>query len=113
MKVRTFTDPFTACDFLAVQIDDTLTITNAMTDEKMTFKIEDEAICVPLSLFEHVETLDVKETCDILEISRQRLSQLVNANTLHPIYIGSSQHFVYEEVLNYKKRRKTGRPKKE
>ncbi len=113
MQLRTFTDPFTGAPFEGIEIDDEITIPNAITGEPCVFKIKDECIMLPLEMCEAVQIINAQETCMKLHISRQRLSQLVNNEMLHPIYLGNSQYFVLDAVLEYKRNRKVGRPKKD
>lgn len=113
MEIRQFTDPLTAVGFQGVRIDDTITITNALTGEPTVFKIFDDCIMLPLKMCEPIKVINAQETCMKLHISRQRLSQLVNTEMLHPIYLGNSQYFVLDSVLEYKRNRKVGRPKKD
>lgn len=113
MKLRRFSDPFTAGGFSAVEIDDALIIDNALTGEKMRFEIEDDTIRLPLEMCAPIEIVDAQTAAMTLHISRQRLSQLVTAKVLHPIYLGNTQYFIEEKVLEYKRNRKNGRPRKD
>lgn len=113
MELRNFTDPFAGIDFTVVAHDDEIRFMHPITNETVTAHLDGETLSIPLSAFERVETMNVKETCDTLEISRQRLSQLVANDILIPFYIGDSQHFRTADILEYKQNRKTGRPRKQ
>lgn len=111
MELHQFTDPLTGAGFQGIQIDDKVTITNVITNEPTIFRIKDGCIMLPLEMCKPVTVINAQETCMELHISRQRLSQLVNTEMLHPIYLGNSQYFVRDSVLEYKRNRKVGRPK--
>lgn len=113
MKIHNFTSPFTGVDFTAVESNSELIVTNVITGKQMHLPLINDQVHVPTSLLKHVDMIDAKEACMKLHISRQRLSQLVNAETLRPIFIGNSQYFLIDDVLEYKGKRKNGRPKKE
>lgn len=70
------------------------------------------SITVSLDDFAHVETVTPDEATDILMISRQRMSKIVNEDVIHAHIIAGKPILKLEEVLDYKENRKPGRPRK-
>lgn len=112
MQNDLFTCPFTGCDFTAKQEGDELRFADAVTGHEVKLPLLDGNLILPITLLKHVKTISAQETCMTLHISRQRLSQLVNAETLRPIMVGNCQYFIRDDVLEYKMKRKNGRPRK-
>lgn len=112
MKVKKFTDPITGIQFYAPMFNNRILLTNAITGEKMNCPISHGDVCIPLSWFKDVEMANSPEVCEELKITRARLSQLVSKEVLKPIHIGNEHYFLREHVLEYKRTRKNGRPRK-
>lgn len=113
MKIKKLTDPFIGAPIEAVQMGDSLIFDDPIRGGKLVCDVVDNYIKLPLESFEYTELIPSQEACMELHISRQRLSQLVQAEILHPIYLGNSQYFEVQKVLEYKQNRKPGRPRKE
>lgn len=113
MEIKKYTDPFTGAPIETVQLNDQLIFDDPVHGGKLVCDVVDNYIKLPLKSFEFTELIPSQEACMKLHISRQRLSQLVQAEILHPIYLGNSQYFVAQRVLEYKQNRKPGRPRKE
>lgn len=111
MKLRKLTDPFTGAPIEAMQMDDHLTFTSPLNGGQFICRIDNGCISLPLGEFDYVELMDSQDAAMMLHVSRQRISQLVDTDVLKPIYLGKTQYFSKEDVLNYKKERKPGRPK--
>lgn len=113
MKLIKLTDPFTGAPLEAVRMEDHLIFDRPLKAEKLVCHIvEKDYVKLPLKCFEYVELMDGKEAAMELHVSRQRMVQLVEANILKPVYLGKTQYFSRADVLEYKKSRKPGRPKK-
>lgn len=70
------------------------------------------SITISLDDFAHVETVAPDEATDILMISRQRMSQIVNDGVIPAHEIGGKTVLKLKDVLDYKESRKPGRPRK-
>lgn len=70
-------------------------------------------LCIPLKCFERVETVTPSEAANILNVSKQRMSQLIRSNVLNAHIVNGQPVFKLEDVLEYKRTRKLGRPRKE
>lgn len=109
------TDPFTGASLDAVKLDDHLIFEDPLDpiSDIVCDIVRDDYIKMPLESFRYRELIESKDACMELHVSRQRISQLADKGILKPIYLGNSQYFLMDDVLNYKKNRKPGRPKKE
>lgn len=112
MKLKTLTSPFTGLDFKAFEIDDMLIFHNPISNEKITLKVEDGNIMLPLDLCEHVEIVNTVEAANILCVSRQRIREIVQNETLQSFNIAGQTFFKFDDVLEYRRTRKAGRPRK-
>lgn len=113
MRVETKTCPFTGLSFGAVFEDDRVVITNPLTREHIAFHIEGDMLIIPLKELKRIYTLSPSEAAQELEVTRQRIDQLVKSKKLHPAYIGQEMVFLEDDVIEYKSKRKNGRPRKE
>lgn len=111
MKVQKFTDPITGTPFDAPVFKDYMVLTNAITGEKVHCRIVRDVVYMPLRWFDHVALMSSPDVCGELKITRARLSQLVSKEVLKPIHIGNEHYFMSNQVLEYKRNRKNGRPK--
>lgn len=70
-------------------------------------------LCIPLKYFDHIETVSAADAAKMLDVSRQRMSQLTNSNKLNAHMVNGQPVFKLDDVLEYKRTRVIGRPKKE
>lgn len=106
------TSPFTGLEFDSVIMDNAMVISNPLTNEKTTYEIEDDFVKIPLSAFKNVKLITNSEAQTLLDVSYTRIRELVLNETLQSFNIGETRYFKLEDVLEYKKNRKTGRPRK-
>lgn len=111
MELQKFTDPITGTNFSAPIIDGYAIINHAVTGEKVKMKVENGTISFPIEAFTYSKLIPSSEVCAILNITRQRLSQLVACKVLKPVQINGMHNFQEKAVLKYKVERKNGRPK--
>ena len=111
MKVQKFTDPITGTQFDAPIFKDHMVLTHAITGEKVHCRIVRDVVYMPLRWFDNIEQMTSLEVCKELNITRARLSQLISKEVLKPIHIGNEHYFLCDQVLEYKRNRKNGRPK--
>lgn len=120
MQKKKLTCPLTGCDFEVITTDEK----NPMFEkflmshpiEHYPFKAyvnERYELCIPLKYFEHVETVSVTKAAELLNVSRQRIHQLVNSSVLNAHVVNNQPVFKLDDVLEYKRTRKLGRPRKE
>lgn len=61
----------------------------------------------------YIETVTPKQAQEILEVSKQRISQIVATNVIPMHRIAGQIVFRLDDVLRYKENRQVGAPKKE
>lgn len=113
MKMRKCTCPLTGITFDAIMDEHEMIVTNPLTEKAITFSINHGFVQIPISMFKSVPLLTPTATAYELGVTRQRVDQLSKTNKLTPHYIANTLMFIKDEVLEYKKQRKNGRPKKE
>ena len=108
------TDPFTGEKFIATfDSDNTMSVRNPLTGASYNFKISGNAICIPLKLFDYIETVTLTDAANILDISRQRINKIAKDGII-PVYkLNNKRVFKLSDVLRYKQMRKVGKPSKE
>lgn len=70
-------------------------------------------LCISMIYFELVETVTPVEASEILETSRQRVTQILNDDIIPSHIVNGKPVFKLDDVLEYKSTRSVGRPKKE
>lgn len=113
-ELRRFSCPMTGIEFSGIVNDEngSIMIKPPFTDSPIKLKIEDGELRIPLSLYDYRPVMTVPEAAEELEISRQRIMQLIQMRRLRAFYIHHKPYVLKDEVLNYKSSRRTGRPKR-
>ena len=111
MQLQKFTDPITGIPFDAVVNSEGMVIEHPLTGEKHVIPIVNGEIRFPLELFNHIEIMRADEVTKYLNITRQRLNQLIQAGKFTMACPQPAFFFTKESVLEYKRTRKPGRPK--
>lgn len=70
-------------------------------------------LCIPMTYFELIETVTPVEASEILETSRQRITQILNDDIIPSHIVNGKPVFKLDDVLEYKENRSVGRPKRE
>ena len=116
MHKITFTCPFTGCAFDATMDKaKNIYVKHPITSEIHLVKFDAYMGCyeVPEYLFKHIETVSLGQSAEILEVTRQRMSDIAAYNTIPPKTVNGQTVFSLTDVLKYKETRKTGRPRKD
>lgn len=112
-----FTCPFTGVEFQAFKEPHSkrMFFAHALDHEMfgITWDMERDCFIVPAHMFRHIPTCTPAEAAEILDVSRQRISQLVNDDVIPSHIVNGQPVFVMSDVLNYKESRKAGRPRKD
>lgn len=109
-----FTCPLTGAEFNATAEDDgSLSVTNPITGNIENYRIQNNKICIPIGAFDHVPMIDETQAAKMLNVTKQRINFMAKNKQLHSCIIGGRRFYRESDILNYKKQRKTGRPKKE
>ena len=106
------TCPFTGIEFQGFKHNGKLHFSHPLLHEMCSANIKDNRICIPESLFTHIETITPSDAMDILDVSRQRISQLVNDDVIPSHMVNGQPVFLKADVLEYRDSRKAGRPRK-
>ena len=115
MKRILLTCPFTGVTFEALQTADNNIIgRNPITGNeiRMNFNSSCNRYYIYPDAFKKIETLTLSEAADVLEISVQRISKMVNDGVIPSFEIDGKKKTTLESVLEYKKTRKVGAPKR-
>lgn len=116
MKELVLTCPFTGVSFKALlSSDNNIYYINPLTGKQMTAKLEtlESTITLAIEDFAYVESVSPKDAQEILDVSKQRISQIVASNIIPVRIVSGSPRFLKEDVLRYKESRSVGAPKKE
>ena len=70
-------------------------------------------LCIPMTYFELIETVTPVEASEILETSRQRITQILNDDIIPSHMVNGKPVFRLDDVLEYKENRSVGRPRKD
>lgn len=113
IKQERLSCPFTGAEFKATFDDNHIHILNPLTGASYDFKIQGNAITIPLELFNYIETVNFNEAADLLEVSNQRISALSKNNVIPTYTVNGRKYFKLADIIRYKNLRKIGRPNKE
>lgn len=115
MKEITLTCPFTGVEFKALeQNDGTLLVKNPISGNMHVLKCNEMGkIEISRNWLDHINMVNAKEAAEILEISRQRISAIIQNKTIPSYLIANTPMLKLSDVLKFKETRKCGRPFKE
>lgn len=116
MKETILTCPFTGIEFNAIiDADNNLYVKHPITGEvnKINYNSSIKKYNLPKSLFKHIDTISLSEAADILGVSRQRISAIAANSTIEPFTVNGQTVFKRADVLQYKRTRKIGAPRKD
>ena len=116
MKELLLTCPFTGVPFKAIQSsDDMVYFIHPLIGEQLTgiYDARTNTIAVSMKNFEYMETVSPKEAQEILNVTKQRISQIVASSIIPVKIVAGLPRFLRDDVLRYKETRCVGAPKKE
>ena len=106
------TCPFSGVEFQGFKHNGKLHFSHPLLHEMFSVSVENGKIIIPESLFTHVETITPNDAMDLLGVSRQRISQLVNDDVIPSHMVNGQPVFIKSDVVEYAQNRKAGRPRK-
>ena len=115
MKELILTCPFTGAEFTAHEYPDgKIEFIHPLTGEALfvNWNCSIKKYNVPRMFFEHIETMTPNEAAKELDVTPQRISQIMKDEIIPVRYINNSPVFLAQDVHSYKKTRKVGAPKK-
>lgn len=116
MREKIFTCPFTGCKFSAtIDKDKNMIFKNPLTGtiEFIHYDPFMGTYEVPRALFHFTETLTLSEAANVLDVSRQRMTQIAQNEVIPPKTVNGQTVFLTSDVLQYDKTRKPGAPRKD
>lgn len=116
MKKVILTCPFTGVDFEALEnADGSLVVKHPITGamNRVNWNPSIERYNIGRQLFKHLDTVSLSEAMEILDVSRQRVSQIAHNGVIPAHEVNGSLVFLRSDVLHYKETRKVGAPRKD
>lgn len=117
MKKIMLTDPFSGTDFEAYEFDDKSMIAiHPLTKEtvRVFYDAQKHSFMVPVSAFEHIETMTMQQAADYMNVSVQRVSNACKSGKLPLKELpNGAKMIVKKDLINYNETKKCGRPRKD
>ena len=116
MKELLCTCPFTGVKFKALEsTDENVYFISPLTGDTLQMRIDrmDNTYQIPREYFAYVETVTPSQAMEILNVSKQRISQIVATNAIPVRIVNGSPVFLLGDVLRYKENRRVGAPRKD
>lgn len=113
MKKVKLTCPFTGGEFEALETaDGNLIVKHALTgqDVKINWNCSNSRYYMQKGPFKHIETVTPSEAAEILGVSKQRISQIIQNQTIPVHMVCGSPVFLKSDVVSYSQTRKVGAP---
>jgi len=113
MKKVMLTCPFTGVDFEALETaDGNLIVKHALTGEdvRVNWNGSNNRYYMQKNPFKHIETVTPAEAAEMLEVSKQRISQIVQKQTIPVHMVNGTPVFLKSDVVAYAQTRKVGAP---
>ena len=114
MREITITCPFTGLEFNAWEDEYTgnLIFTNPLTGDDMVVKRVAKNYSIPIDYTKHVPIVKAYDAKVILQVSKQRIAQIISNETIPVKRINGEPYFLKADVLDYRENRQVGAPKK-
>lgn len=120
MEKKILTCPLTGIEFEIMVMDgDLVPFAKAVTAHPLEhypieiYMNERFELCIPYKYFNHIMCVTRKEAGEILEVTPQRITQLITDEVIPVHYVIGEPMMKLCDVLAYKNTRKIGRPAKE
>ena len=113
MQELILTCPFTGVEFTALKsADGDLLVIHPLTGEQIKIDYYSSAnrYAMPAEAFENIPIATPYDLIDMLQVTRQRVTQIVQNEVIPVHYVNNQPIFLLSDVLEYKKNRKVGAP---
>lgn len=113
MQKLNLTCPFTGVEFTALKsADGDLLVIHPLTGEqiKIDYDGSTNRYSMPAETFAHIQTATPYDLIDMLQVTRQRVTQIVQNEVIPVHHVNNLPVFLLSDVLEYKKNRKVGAP---
>ena len=107
------TCPFTGVEFTALKsADGDLLVIHPLTGEQIKIDYYSSAnrYAMPSEAFDNIPIATPYDLIDMLQVTRQRVTQIVQNEVIPVHYVNNQPVFLLSDVLEYKKNRKVGAP---
>ena len=115
MQKVTLTCPFTGATFEALEYaDGKISFRHALTGEElhMNWNATINRYNIAKNAFKHIAIATFQDAAKILDVSRQRITQLAKDGVIEVHDVCGKSVFLLDDVLKYKETRKVGAPRK-
>lgn len=109
MEFRKFTDPFTGCEFSALEFDDNSLLFDMAFDKQpcaVSYDAESDMYLIPATAFRHKPTVTLTQAANILSVSKARVSTLCAKGQLKHERINGTILIEWESLDEYATERK-------
>ena len=115
MREITCTCPFTGLEFNALEDENTgnLVFTNPLTGLQETATRVGRNYVLTIEQTKWVPIVKAYDAKVILQVSKQRIAQIINSETIPVKRINKEPYFLKADVLEYRENRQVGAPRKE
>ena len=116
MQEIILTCPFTGVEFTALtDVTGNLYFNHPLTGKvcRVNYNCSIKKYNLPKEMLKHIETVTLTQTAEILEVSRQRVNTIAQTGIIKPKTVNGQTVFILDEVLDYKRNRKVGAPRKD
>lgn len=113
MQELILTSPFTGVEFTALKsADGDLLVIHPLTGEQIKIDYYSSAnrYSMPADAFAHIQVASPYDLIDLLQVTRQRVTQIVQNEVIPVHHVNNLPVFLLSDVLEYKKNRKVGAP---
>ena len=115
MKEIILTCPFTGVEFTALEdCSGNVLVKHPLTgrDIKINWNCTIQRYNIPKDSFTHYEIVNAVQAAEILNVSKQRISQIVQEQIIPVHMVNGTPVFLLSDVEKYSQNRTVGRPKK-
>lgn len=113
MQELILTCPFTGVEFTALKsTDGDLLVIHPLTGKqiKIDYDSSTNRYSMPAETFAHIPIAAPYDLIDMLQVTRQRVTQIVQNEVIPVHHVNNLPVFLLSDVLEYKKNRKVGAP---
>ena len=111
MREIEMTCPFTGANFKGCELDSgNIVIVHPITGEHIIMQKKGRVFEIPASCFFRQDTISMTEAAELLNVSKQRVSQIANDGIVPVKTINGQKVFLRSDISNYADTRKVGAP---
>ena len=105
------TCPFTGAEFSGCALDSgNIVIVHPITGEHIIMRKKARSFVIPASCFDRLDVISMTEAAELLDVSKQRISQIANDGVVPVKSVNGQKMFLRSDILKYAEVRKVGAP---